>query len=621
MIFLFIILAIMGTFHFIYIMLKNRYKKDFNIIKRELNDLIQATEVIDINFNESNERIKEISEASKSIAAGADEQAEGAEDILLLTRELQDKINGLMEKSYHLSCKADNARNLNEQREEDVRELLVIEQETKKLIRELVENIAQLNKMAGNIEEITTTITNIAKQTNLLSLNAAIEAARAGAAGQGFHVITEEIRNLANQTHNASSEIATIINTISSQINTAMEVTATVSSHFQQRNDVIEGVTTSFGEISASLKELISGEAEIHNEVKSINQFNKNIMNSISDVATIAEESAAVTQEVTSLIFNQENLQKGALSSISTLKNSNQGINRVLSNYQLDDIVTNKITIGLSLLEKSKFMNTIEAEAIKEAEKLGVNLIITTPEKYSADQHCRSVRQLIESNVTGFAIFPLAKEKLKPLVNQAAQKGINIVTIDNDIPDSSRLAHIGTDYLKMGQAAGEAAVNHLNGKGNIIVLLCGANISSIKSRYEGFKEIIDSNQEMKIVGLSKMEGTDAKETEKELEALIEENPNFDLLYVVTDESSLIAAELYKRKKLKKKLVCIANSNEVMDYVKAGVVSSQFCMRNKLWGALLVRRLLEAAKGKGIPEIEDTGYYEINQRNVNVFLKN
>jgi ABC-type sugar transport system substrate-binding protein len=91
------------------------------------------------------------------------------------------------------------------------------------------------------------------------------------------------------------------------------------------------------------------------------------------------------------------------------------------------------------------------------------------------------------------------------------------------------------------------------------------------------------------------------------------------LYLVTDESSLVAAKLFTSRTVQMKLVCIANSPEVMQYVKQGVVTSQFCMRNKLWGELLVRRLLEAKDGRKIPEFDDTGCYEINKGNVNIFL--
>lgn len=117
-----------------------------------------------------------------------------------------------------------------------------------------------------------------------------------------------------------------------------------------------------------------------------------------------------------------------------------------------------------------------------------------------------------------------------------------------------------------------------------------------------------------------MPGTDYEETVKNIEEIIERHPDFDLLFVVTDDSSIAAAKVFKKKALKKRLVCIANSSEVTNFVKEGIVSSQFCMRNNLWGTRAVKYLVDISEGRKVPDFDDTGYYEVTKINVDIFLK-
>lgn len=125
-----------------------------------------------------------------------------------------------------------------------------------------IENFIQKTKESSKkTDEVLTFIEGIAKQTNLLGLNAAIEAARAGEHGKGFGVVSTEIRNLSNSTKESVNQINSIINNIQTSINEIYE-------KFKRSNSLLENQTTGLQEITATIEELTSN-AELLNEFAS----------------------------------------------------------------------------------------------------------------------------------------------------------------------------------------------------------------------------------------------------------------------------------------------------------------------------------------------------------------
>lgn len=160
-----------------------------------------------------------------------------------------------------------------------------------------VQVISKLTDQIGNVQEFIGTILSIAGKTNLLALNASIEAARAGEAGKGFAVVAEEIRQLSEQTKEASNNITAIIHDLNTGAQSANESIEASAASVHTQNGMIESMRTRFDDI---YQEMTSLSAKVKNTEASVNTIlasTDTISENISHLSATSEEVAASSTE------------------------------------------------------------------------------------------------------------------------------------------------------------------------------------------------------------------------------------------------------------------------------------------------------------------------------------
>lgn len=147
----------------------------------------------------------------------------------------------------------------------------------------LGESIGDVGKAAVKIDEITNTISNIAEETNLLALNASIEAARAGDAGKGFAVVASEIKKLAETSASAAEEISQLINSVTGLISTTVSQSQENMEEIVQSSDLVDTACVTFD--------------RIYNSIHATNETVKDMIEKVKEVDDVATSVAAITEE------------------------------------------------------------------------------------------------------------------------------------------------------------------------------------------------------------------------------------------------------------------------------------------------------------------------------------
>lgn len=187
---------------------------------------------------------------------------------------------------------------------ESTKQLVNISENGRDYMKETKDSFDDIMEYANSISEMSSTINNIASQTNILSMNAAIEAAHAGEYGKGFAVVANEIRKLSE----SSAESATSINTLIKNINISVEETnSKISSNvkaFQEISTEAGDTYNAFLEIDSSISELNVGGKQILEAVEELNTITSNINSNFQDIKNDIDDVKNKTSEISNISKN-----------------------------------------------------------------------------------------------------------------------------------------------------------------------------------------------------------------------------------------------------------------------------------------------------------------------------
>lgn len=171
--------------------------------------------------------------------------------------------------------------------------------------KEVATVIEELNRTSGEISEITSVIGGIAEQTTLLALNASIEAARAGIQGKGFSVVAKETGKLAEQSKQAAQMIADLIVQMKNKTSHAVEVIQKGINRVEAGKALTTEATVAFESIFKELRDVLDQIQQVTHFTRQMADKNESVINMISGIAAISEQSMASTQEVSATAEEQ----------------------------------------------------------------------------------------------------------------------------------------------------------------------------------------------------------------------------------------------------------------------------------------------------------------------------
>lgn len=197
------------------------------------------------------------------------------------------------------------------------------------------EIIGDLNNQIKDIDNIVLIIDDIAEQTNLLALNAAIEAARAGEYGQGFAVVAEEIRKLADETHTYSEEISKITNSVTNKSTHAVTSIENVDTIVNESVNVANTAKSSFEQLLQKIEEISKLINEIANEAKSQKDNSHLILEKATEISAISQETTAASENSVSAIEKNLANMEEITASIENLSQIANNLNKMVEKFKI----------------------------------------------------------------------------------------------------------------------------------------------------------------------------------------------------------------------------------------------------------------------------------------------
>lgn len=263
------------------------------------NNLLQAfVASSDASGDSMIDLLHQLQKAVQEVAKGAEQTAlsasRGVESVSAIVEDIRAMSQQLSEAGHTADEVGQVAERGREGLQRSERAMHALESDT----RTLAEQLQQLVNMAANIGGILSTIEEIAGQTNLLALNAAIEAARAGEHGRGFAVVADEVRRLAEQSAQATQQIKQIIEEVTAQAQAAAQAMdanlAAVSDGVRQSLEVGQGLA----EILRAVDTIIQQVQTSAETVQRVQQNAQQMLSEIEHIAAIAQESSAAAEEM-----------------------------------------------------------------------------------------------------------------------------------------------------------------------------------------------------------------------------------------------------------------------------------------------------------------------------------
>lgn len=228
--------------------------------------------------------------------------ADNVQSVNAKVSEMGDNMSAINSEAVTLNDNSDKMNRAGQNVSESMTLVLTSSHTASDIIAQLIEQVNETNKAIASINEAVELISDITSQTNLLSLNASIEAARAGQAGRGFAVVASEIKQLADQSSQGADSIKNIADNILEKSNRSVILTGRMKELAEQEQTDIGNAKESFDILNRIIEENAAIAQTVMDKTKNLEALKLDIINSVSELSAISEENAASNEEVTARV-------------------------------------------------------------------------------------------------------------------------------------------------------------------------------------------------------------------------------------------------------------------------------------------------------------------------------
>ena len=278
----------------------NEVKSEKEKSEQILSDVLALGNTVKENTNKADALMEELNDATttaletlKAVADSNNDNAKNIESQTVMTSNIQEMIITADSNASRMERIAGDSLNMVSEGRKLVEKLDDKASNISAMNEQVMNTINEFVKNAIEVRGITDKINGISSQTNLLSLNASIESARAGEAGRGFAVVADEIRNLADETKTLTAEINGIVETLENNASGTKETVSKVVESIEDEKVLIDDSMDTYVKMEDMFKQLYESVTDTQKQLKQIVDSNNAIVDSLNQLSAASEEVAA----------------------------------------------------------------------------------------------------------------------------------------------------------------------------------------------------------------------------------------------------------------------------------------------------------------------------------------
>ncbi len=304
-------------------------------IKEQSAKLYNASNDLDTNASLTTNTVGSVESAVNEIAVGATSQASETQKATDNIINMGDMIEHTNSEVENLNATANLMKKSSDEASATLQELDAINRRAITSIDIIYEQTNTTNASALKIKEATSLISSIAEETNLLSLNASIEAARAGDAGRGFAVVASQIQKLAEQSNDSARQIDEIIRALIEDSQKAVGTMNEVKDIMQQQSQNVSKTGTVFAQVRDGIGESLNGVDEIADKTTRLDEARLSVVDVVQSLTAIAQQNAASTEETSASVIEVSNIMHEISENAKQLKEIASVLESNMSSFQL----------------------------------------------------------------------------------------------------------------------------------------------------------------------------------------------------------------------------------------------------------------------------------------------
>lgn len=320
--------------------------QNFNSMSNSLRDLVirvtrSAEQVaafsqqLTVSAEQSAQAAAQTATSMVEVAQGADLQLRTTTNTAVVVKRLSASIGQVAYSSSHVASVSDKAKTATEYGEKAIKNAIDQMNSIEHTVTQSAQVVESLGKRSQEIGQIVDTIAGIAGQTNLLALNAAIEAARAGEQGRGFAVVAEEVRKLAEQSHEAAKKIAELIQAVQIETGGAVDAMQAGTIEVRKGTEVVNKAGNSFKEIAMLIRAVSEEVARISESTGVMKEDSEIIVADVYNIEQISKGTSAQSQMVSAATEETTATIEEIAASSQSLARMAEELQVVISNFKV----------------------------------------------------------------------------------------------------------------------------------------------------------------------------------------------------------------------------------------------------------------------------------------------